>query len=234
MIESPRMDANQTTLPTTATSPQPAKRMWLRWLGAMVIVSALIVVPTVHYRQVYMTEKRFRVVTPGKFYRTGQPSADMLRKIIRENGIRTIINLKDEDPDPLLPSGYWTRGSIRESQLCKEEGVNFVFISWDGDKGLLSRLIATPERRPIVIDQFLEICDRPESYPILIHCEAGLHRTGALVAIYRMEYEGWSPADAVNEMRANGYGRKHTLANDYIYEYLYQFKPGWRIKKAGG
>ena len=51
-----------------------------------------------------------------------------------------------------------------------------------------------------------------------------------MTAVYRMEYEGWSPADAVRELRANGYGdRKATTANDYIYEYLYQYKP-----RAGG
>jgi tyrosine-protein phosphatase SIW14 len=224
------MPVESTTLSTEPQPPRTVRSKWPGWVGGFVLFAAIVAVPTVHYRQVYMTEKRFRTVTPGKFYRTGQPSADVLRKIIREHGIKTIINLKDEDTDPLLPTGYWTKGSIRESQVCDEEGVNFVFISWDGDKGLLSKQIATPERRPVVIDQFLKICDDPANYPILVHCEAGLHRTGVLVAIYRMEYEGWSTAEAITELRANGYGRKHTLANDYILEYMYQFKPGYRRK----
>ena len=77
-----------------------------------------------------------------------------------------------------------------------------------------------------MIDDFLKICDDPANYPILIHCMAGLHRTGALTAVYRMEYEGWSVADAVRELRANGYGdRKATKANDYIYEYLFLYQP---------
>jgi hypothetical protein len=33
-------------------------------------------------------------------------------------------------------------------------------------------------------------------------------------------------ADAMRELRANGYGdRKATTANDYIYEYLYLYRP---------
>jgi len=39
---------------------------------------------------------------------------------------------------------------------------------------------------------------------MLIHCFAGEHRTGALVAIYRMEYNGWPNADAIEEMTAVG------------------------------
>ena len=33
--------------------------------------------------------------------------------------------------------------------------------------------------------------DDPDSYPVLIHCNAGLNRTGVMVAVYRMEYQGW-------------------------------------------
>ena len=84
------------------------------------------------------------------------------------------------------------------------------------------------------IDDFLKLCDDPANYPILIHCMAGLHRTGALTAVYRMEYEGWSVADAMRELRANGYGdRKATTANDYIYEYLYLYQPRSRSQESG-
>ena len=51
------------------------------------------------------------------------------------------------------------------------------------------------------MDQYLAILDNPDSYPILIHCQAGLHRTGLLSAVYRMEYEGWTPAQAWREFR---------------------------------
>jgi tyrosine-protein phosphatase SIW14 len=217
----------QATLESPRTQPA-----WPRWVAAIAIVATIIAVPIVYFRQVYETEKRLRVVTPGKFYRTGLPSSDVLRRTIREHGIKTVINLMDENPDPAMQKHYlWDKPGTLESQVCAEEGAKFVFISWWGDKGLLPLQTATSENRPEVIDRFLEICDDPNNYPILIHCLAGLHRTGALVAIYRMEYEGMSVAEALNEMRANGYGRKHTMANPYIVEYLYQYKPGLRFKK---
>jgi tyrosine-protein phosphatase SIW14 len=158
-------------------------------------------------------------------------SADAFRKKIREHHIKLVVNLQDEYPDPLLSAGYFDRPHIPESQVCAEEGVKYVFLTFAGERGLLARNEASPTNRPRVIDDFLKLCDDPANYPILIHCMAGLHRTGALTAVYRMEYEGWPVADAVRELRANGYGdRKATTANDYIYEYLYLYQPRARAK----
>ena len=194
----------------------------------------IVMVPILHYRAVYNGEKRFREVAPGKFYRCGQMSADGFRKKLREHQIKLVINLQDEYPDPLLSNGYWDSPHIPESQVCEQEDARLVFLTFAGTRGLLARNEATPTNRPKVIDDFLELCDDPGNYPILIHCMAGLHRTGALTAVYRMEYEGWSVADAVRELRANGYGdRKATQANDYIYEYLFQYQPRNRSQESG-
>jgi tyrosine-protein phosphatase SIW14 len=199
---------------------------WLRWIVATCLAIAIVGVPALRYRMIYSTEKRFREVTPGKFYRCGQLSAEAFRKNLREYHIKTVINLQDEYPDPLLSEGYWDAPHIPESQVCAEAGARFLFLTWKDERGLLKRTDASATKRPQVIDDFLKECDNPDNYPILIHCMAGLHRTGALTAVYRMEYEGWPVADAMRELRANGYGdRKATTANDYIYEYLYLYQP---------
>ena len=205
----------------------------MRWVLATTVAVAIVTVPALRYRMIYSTEKRFREVTPGKFYRCGQMSADAFRKNLRDHQIKLVINLQDENPDPMLASGYWDDPHVRESQVCTDEGAKLVFLSWAGEKGLLARDVASPTNRPQVIDDFLKLCDDPNNYPILIHCMAGLHRTGALTAVYRMEYEGWPVADAMRELRANGYGdRKATTANDYIYEYLYLYQPRDRGQRS--
>src|SRR4029078_10620409 len=92
----------------------------------------------------------------------------------------------------------------------------------------------TPEefaagKRPEAIDQFLKILDDPANYPVLLHCKAGLHRTGSFTAIYRMEYDHWAPSAAVLELRANGFGTfAATTGNPYIVQYVSGYKPGVR------
>ena len=82
---------------------------------------------------------------------------------------------------------------------------------------------------PKVIDEYLAILDDPTNYPILIHCKAGLHRTGVFAAVYRMEYNGWSKQAALQEIRDLGFGELAcTPDNDYIREYILSFTPGRR------
>jgi tyrosine-protein phosphatase SIW14 len=208
---------------------------WLRWGLGIAIVAAIVAIPTIRYRMIYSNEKRFRVVSEGNFYRCGQMTADGFRKKLREHQIKLVINLQDEHPDPMLSEGYWDKPYVRESQICNEEGAEFVFLSFAEDRGLLPRNAASLDKRPSVIDEFLSVCDKHKGQPILIHCMAGLHRTGLLTAIYRLEYEGWTVAEAVRELRANGFGdRKCTTANDYIYEYLYLYQPRSERAKTKG
>ena len=55
-----------------------------------------------------------------------------------------------------------------------------------------------------------------------------------LIAVYRMEYEGWSPDQAYREMRDHGYGDKAcTEANDYVREYVLEYQPGQRKAPVG-
>jgi tyrosine-protein phosphatase SIW14 len=82
-----------------------------------------------------------------------------------------------------------------------------------------------PLERPAAVEKMLRVFDDPKNYPILIHCKAGLHRTGCMAAIYRMEYQGWSPERAVEEMKDHGFGDGAcTAANDYVYQYVLTYQ----------
>jgi tyrosine-protein phosphatase SIW14 len=45
----------------------------------------------------------------------------------------------------------------------------------------------------------------PANHPVLIHCFAGIHRTGTFCAVYRMDFQGWSSREAIAEMRTLGF-----------------------------
>src|SRR5262249_47990886 len=168
-----------------------------------------------YFRATYSHNKRLRVIVPGRFYRSGQLTADGFTEAVTRLRIRTIINVQEDVPDPDLPQSYTDPTSVKESDLGRALGVHYVWLSPD----LVSRRLAHP--RPKVIDEFLAIMDDESTYPALIHCKAGLHRTGLLTAVYRMQYQRWSPQTALREMKANGFGEwAGTAANDYVPEYV--------------
>lgn len=185
-------------------------------LFGVAILTALVLAPAlIHYRQRYDYAKRLRVVTPGKVYRSGQLSEAGFREAVAQLGLRTVVNLQDEAPEPVFNTGR------RESDVCRELGIRYVFIKPD----LIPRSRLAKER-PAAVDEFLHLMDQPETYPVLLHCRAGLHRTGTLAALYRIEYEGWSVLAAIKEMQAHGFGlTASTARNDYLKQYLLEYTP---------
>jgi tyrosine-protein phosphatase SIW14 len=203
-------------------------RQALRWILGVFVALAVVGVPALHYRNGYASHKRFRVVTPGKLYRSGEFTAESLRKAVQKFGIKSVINLQQENTDPFMPEAWLGTPHIRESELCRQLGVKYFLL--DGCDKLVDPAAATRGARPAVIDQYLALLDDPTNYPILLHCKAGLHRTGRLTAIYRMEYEGWTLAAAMRELRANGYGTYMASTAD---QYIVQYVNNYRVRGRG-
>lgn len=200
-------------------------RIGFRWMLGTCAIAIIVGVPALYYRANYAHAKRLREISPGKIYRSGQLTASGFREVIRRHGIRTVINLQEEARDPLLPENWLAAASVRESDICRQEGIRYVAL----DGGVLAPPGPPGLYRPPVIDEFLELLDDPNNYPVLFHCKAGLHRTGLLTAIYRMEYEDWSVADAFAELRANGFGTfAATEANFYVQQFISQYERGVR------
>lgn len=194
------------------------------------LLAAFVVVPWVFFRCVYDTHKRLRVVEAGRVYRSGQMTAEGFADAVERYHLRTIINVQDEVPDPNLEQDFWSRGTIKESELCRELGVRYVHLM----PTLLPRRLS-PAQRPPAIDDLLRILDDEANYPVLIHCHAGLHRTGILTAVYRMEYQGWSNDEAFLDMKAQGFGPwVCTSANDYVKQFVTSYLPGNRRQSAIG
>lgn len=115
---------------------------------------------------------RFATVAEGRLYRSAAlPPADVV-ELCRREGIRTVVDLRKT-----------TWKARQEQEVLERAGIRHL------------HLPSTQVPRPEVIERFLEIVDH-EPGPILLHCTHGVGRTGALVAVYRMEREGWSPRRA--------------------------------------
>jgi tyrosine-protein phosphatase SIW14 len=190
--------------------------------GMLVVCVVLLVgvMPVVWYRAVYAHGKRLREVEPGRVYRSGQMTADGFADAFNSLGIRSVINVQDDFPDPDLEQSFFSRSSVRESAWCASHGVRYFALAPD----LIARR-SVGSSQPAVINEFERILDDERNYPVLIHCKAGLHRTGILCAVYRMEYQGWSHDQAYAELKAHGFGDwVCTSANDYVKQYVLTYR----------
>ena len=61
-----------------------------------------------------------------------------------------------------------------------------------------------PENEDVI--KFLRIATTPALQPLLVHCQHGSDRTGTMVAIYRIAYQGWTKTQATDEMVKGGFG----------------------------
>lgn len=128
--------------------------------------------------------ERFDTVKPGVLYRSGQLTSEQLKSAIDRYGIRTVVNFQVRD-----------RTLATEEALVRSLGSKFVNLPMPGD--------GFGEERQF--REFLALVDDPANRPLLIHCAAGTCRTGAAVALYRFERDGWSIDDVTREMERQAY-----------------------------
>jgi len=124
----------------------------------------------------------FGKVTPN-LYRGGMPSAvgmESLKKI----GIDVVVDLRGKNQG--------------EQEAAEKLGMQYV---------------AIPSHCPFPHDgpfaKFLKVIQDNPGKKVFVHCRLGDDRTGMAVAAYRMAKEGWSPEDAMNEMREFGFNTFH-------------------------
>lgn len=119
-------------------------------------------------------------------YRSAQPSAEGMSQL-KELGVVTIVNLR---------SFHSNRDEIGNTGLTSE---HIYMKAWH------------PEDKEAV--RFLQIVTDPKRAPVLVHCQRGADRTGAMVALYRVAVQGWSKEEAIQEMTEGGYGYSEVWAN---------------------
>jgi hypothetical protein len=210
--------------PCALGGKEDAVSNWTRRTLIAGIVGLVAGLPTVYFRAVYDRDKRLRILDPGRVYRSGQMTAEGFADAVESLHIRTVVNLQDDFPDPDIDESFLSPRKEKESELCRRLGVRYVCIKPD-----LVPLTTVPDQRPAAIEEFLRLCDDPSTYPMLIHCRAGLNRTGCFAALYRMEYQGWTTAEAFAEMIDLGFGTSTcTSSNAYVNQYVLTYRRGKR------
>lgn len=70
-------------------------------------------------------------------------------------------------------------------------------------------------------ERFLQIVNDPANGGVYVHCAGGRHRTGAMVAVYRMDVDHWTIAQAYDEMKQYDFYTSggHGCYKDYVYNH---------------
>jgi len=178
-------------------------------LSALVIL-LLAGLPFLYADLRYRTYRNFRVVDDGVVYRSGQMSRAGFERVCREKGVRTVIKLRDDDErkpaDVALDDA--------EEAYCKARGIEFVRLSpriWEEEPTLAllgGGAAKTPTAVPMGVNlrefESLILREKLCPRPVLVHCFAGIHRTGSHVAVYRVLFDNYTPAEAMAEFKSCG------------------------------
>lgn len=121
--------------------------------------------------------RRFGVVEKGRLYRSGLISSTLLKNVLTKYKIKVIIDLaanSSNNPDRKA-----------EEQTVSELGIERLTFrlkgNGTGDVNDYAKAIAAIARA------------KKEHKPVLVHCNAGLQRTGGVIAVYQLLVERKSP-----------------------------------------
>ena len=124
-------------------------------------------------------------VSPG-IYRGARPDARGLGDLASILGIQTDIDL--EKIESAITTE--TKQTAALGITLKREPMSYVTSPSDAQ-----------------IDRILAELNNPDLQPVFVHCQLGADRTGLVVALDRVLYDNWAPADASKEMMDRGFHR---------------------------
>lgn len=145
---------------------RPRRLTILRRVAVRVaLLAAILIALVIAYVGVTAMTGNFHTVAEGEVYRSAQPSPAALERYVREHGIRTVINLRGENP-----SDGWYQDEVATSRRL---GLRHVDFRMSAKRGITRR-----EAWRLI--QIMQTAPKP----ILIHCESGADRTGLASALY--------------------------------------------------
>src|SRR6516225_2313329 len=131
-------------------------------------------------------------------YRGAQPTEEGFRQL-KAMGVKTVIDFR---------SHHSTKKQVEAA------GMTPVEIPLHADLG------STPPNDEDLKEFFKVLLD-PARQPVYIHCAFGKDRTGTMAAVYRLEIDGWTPEEAMQEMESFGY---HNIYRDLV-NFIKVYKP---------
>lgn len=129
---------------------------------------------------------------PGKFaevtaniYRGARPTADNLQDLQQNYEINTVVNIDND-------------AAVAKKEKATAQKLGLEWVSYPLES------FSTPTDKDI--DNILaQLENASRRNPIFIHCKHGEDRTGMIVGLYRVLYQGWPKQKAYDEMLKMGF-----------------------------
>jgi protein tyrosine phosphatase (PTP) superfamily phosphohydrolase (DUF442 family) len=192
------------------------KRLFRKSLGGLIAILALAAAASA---QEALTQSpganiQVRIKNFGqmdaRFYRGAQPGKNDY-KDLAALGIKTVIDLRQD------PESY-------EQPLVESLGMKYINIP------MLEKKYPTQE----VTEMFLKTVNDPATGKFFVHCAGGRHRTGAMGAVYRFQYYGWTFDQAYKEMKQYDFYTSwgHQAFKDFVEDYYARPSQGTESVKS--
>jgi protein tyrosine/serine phosphatase len=151
--------------------------------------------------------RSFAVVVPTIISRSGQPSITDFQWI-KDHGWKSDINLRSEADDSKI-EGF------------NELGLNYLHLK------IVDLSVPSEEQA----QQYLSFITNPLNQPAIVHCKAGIGRTGIMTALYRYSVQGWSMDDAISESRLF-MGGVNQVQEKWLRNWAKTHEPGTFLNKS--
>jgi protein tyrosine/serine phosphatase len=157
----------------------------------------------------------FGIVTKEKIYRSGTLLPFQFNAVIKKYKIKTVLRLSNFE---------LKKFNVHQIQcIYRENNIYEMPLVMPGDGVADFNLY----------NRAVEILQTKDYHPLWVFCARGVHRTGAVIAAYRVCVQKWSFSEALNEMKKYKFkikrnrfnGENHPLASHLI-NYFNVYSPG--------
>ncbi|HEX8724161.1 MAG TPA: tyrosine-protein phosphatase [Gemmatimonadaceae bacterium] len=160
-------------MPNYDSAPAPRRSRVPRPVKATGIALLVFVLSAGAFFGSLQLDGNIHVVEPGQLVRSAQLSKAGFARVIRDQGIKSIVNLRGAHPG----AGWY------DNEVAVSDSLGVAHF----DFGLSAEHMVTPTQ----IDQILALIRRAPK-PVLIHCQGGADRSGLVAALYEAEIAGRS------------------------------------------
>lgn len=130
-------------------------------------------------------------------YRGAQPTEEGFRNLAKL-GVKVVIDLREAD----------TR-SMSEQKTVTTAGMQYVNVPMTG--------LTPPTKEQMA--KILALLQDSSIGPVFVHCKRGADRTGAVIAVYRIEHDQWESSRALSEAMSRGMSWLQFPRQNYVREY---------------